>query len=124
LQRCNARWRAIRQLYQTHRRQLLQERRGKEHPDPVATTWKLSFKRVEAMNPEAAELLRWCSFLAPDAIAEWMAVQALVRGGAKRQTGGWRYWVQKVWRREGVGSRRMMSADWIRQWKYCEGIRY
>jgi tetratricopeptide (TPR) repeat protein len=41
-----------------------------DHPDPVATTWSLSFKNVEQANPAAAELLRFCAFLAPDAIPE------------------------------------------------------
>jgi hypothetical protein len=41
-----------------------------DHPEPVATTWSLSFKNVEQANPAAAELLRFCAFLAPDAIPE------------------------------------------------------
>ena len=41
-----------------------------DHPDPVATTWSLSFEKVEQANPAAAELLRFCAFLAPDAIPE------------------------------------------------------
>src|SRR5439155_6625351 len=41
-----------------------------DHPEPVATTWTLSFKNVEQANPAAAELLRFCAFLAPDAIPE------------------------------------------------------
>jgi len=41
-----------------------------DHPESVATTWSLSFERVEAANPTAAALLRACAFLAPDAIPE------------------------------------------------------
>ena len=41
-----------------------------DHPESVATTWKLSFERVEKRNPAAADLLRLCAFLAPDAIPE------------------------------------------------------
>jgi tetratricopeptide (TPR) repeat protein len=41
-----------------------------DHPDPVSTTWSLSFKNVEQANPAAAELLRFCAFLSPDAIPE------------------------------------------------------
>jgi tetratricopeptide (TPR) repeat protein len=41
-----------------------------DHPAPVATTWSLSFQRVEERNPAAADLLRVCAFLSPDAIAE------------------------------------------------------
>jgi tetratricopeptide (TPR) repeat protein len=49
---------------------LLKERRTKEHPEPIATTWDLAFRAVEQQNPAAADLLRFCAFLAPDAIPE------------------------------------------------------
>jgi tetratricopeptide (TPR) repeat protein len=58
--------------YQDHRRTLL-ARRGTQvtnYPDSVATTWSLSFQRVEQANPAVAELLRLCSFLSPDRIPE------------------------------------------------------
>jgi tetratricopeptide (TPR) repeat protein len=60
------------QLYQTQGAHLLKERGSlvTDHPDPVATTWSLSFQNVEQANPAAAELLRFCAFLAPDAIPE------------------------------------------------------
>ena len=59
-------------LYQQHRASLLQQRGGLviDHPAPVATTWSLSFQKVEQKNPAAAGLLRLCAYLAPDAIAE------------------------------------------------------
>jgi len=41
-----------------------------DHPEPVATTWSLSFEKVEQANAAAAELLRFCAFLASDAIPE------------------------------------------------------
>ena len=65
------------QIYHQHRIQLLKERRGQpfDHPEPVATTWSLAFHRVEEKNPAAAELLRFCAFLAPDAIPEEIIVQ-------------------------------------------------
>lgn len=47
--------------------------RGKfatDHPESVATTWSLSFEKVERTNPVAADLLRLCAFLYPDAIPE------------------------------------------------------
>jgi tetratricopeptide (TPR) repeat protein len=58
-------------LYQT-RAALLRNRRGvaEDHPEPVATTWSLSFAQVEQHHPAAADLLRLCAFLAPDAIPE------------------------------------------------------
>jgi tetratricopeptide (TPR) repeat protein len=60
------------QLYRVQGAQLLKERGGldTDHPEPVATTWSLSFKKVEHANAAAAELLRFCAFLAPDAIPE------------------------------------------------------
>jgi len=59
-------------IYQKHRQTLLQERRtlSLDHPDPVATTWSLSFERVEQKNAAAAQLLQLCAYLAPDAIPE------------------------------------------------------
>ena len=58
------------QIYRHHRAQLLKERRGADHPEPVATTWDISFSNIEQQNPTAANLLRLCAFLAPDAIPE------------------------------------------------------
>ncbi|GCE16511.1 FxSxx-COOH system tetratricopeptide repeat protein [Dictyobacter kobayashii] len=60
------------EIYQAHRQALLRERRSHipDHPEPVATTWSLSFQKVEEKNPAAADLLRLCSFLSPDAIPE------------------------------------------------------
>jgi transcriptional regulator with XRE-family HTH domain len=62
-------------LYQTHRTALL-NRRGtfskRDYPKPVVTTWSLSFEQVQENNPAAADLLRLCAFLHPDAIPEEM----------------------------------------------------
>jgi tetratricopeptide (TPR) repeat protein len=59
-------------LYQKHRAALLTIRGelSPGHPESVATTWSLSFQKVEEKNPAAAELLRLCAYLAPDAIPE------------------------------------------------------
>lgn len=64
------------QLYQHHRVDLLKDYPGivVDHP-PVATTWSLSFSRVEERNPAAADLLRLCAYLSPDAIFEDMLMQ-------------------------------------------------
>ncbi len=62
------------------RQDLLLKRRGgpgKDHPEPVATTWSLSFERVEQLDPIAAELLRCCAFLAPDAIPEQLIIDCV-----------------------------------------------
>lgn len=68
-------------LYQTHRKKLL-ARRGIEssnYPLTVETTWSLSFQKVKQANPAAAELLRACAFLAPDAIPEELISNAASR---------------------------------------------
>jgi tetratricopeptide (TPR) repeat protein/transcriptional regulator with XRE-family HTH domain len=59
-------------LYSMRRKELLL-RRGRlplDHPEPVATTWSLSFQRVEQENRSAADLLRLLAFLNPEAIPE------------------------------------------------------
>ena len=59
-------------IYQEQRAELLHRRGGlvPGHPDSVATTWSLAFEHVEGANPAAIELMRFCAFLAPDAIPE------------------------------------------------------
>lgn len=59
------------QLRYRRRQALLLGRRGgivADHPEPVATTWSLSFEKVEQRSPEASELLRLCAVLNQDAI--------------------------------------------------------
>ena len=58
------------QRYRKRRTTLLNRRGGLggDHPEPVATTWSLSFQKVEKKNPLAADLLRLCAFLHPDTI--------------------------------------------------------
>jgi tetratricopeptide (TPR) repeat protein len=64
-------------LYQKERKALHKRRGGKvdDHPEPVATTWAISFAKVEEKNPAAADLLRLLAFLAPDDILEEMLVE-------------------------------------------------
>jgi TIR domain/NB-ARC domain len=71
------------QLYQAQGTRLLKERGGlvTDHPDPVATTWTLSFEKVEQANAAAADLLRFCAFLAPDAIPEELFTESAVELG-------------------------------------------
>src|SRR5947207_6131574 len=70
-------------LYQTRRKELLQRRGGlpTDHPEPVSTTWSLSFQQVEQANPAAADLLRLCAWLAPDAIPEEIITQGTAEPG-------------------------------------------
>ncbi len=56
---------------------------GKQHPEPVAKTWSLSFQRVEKLNPPAADLLRFCAFLAPDAIPEQLILDSASKLGPR-----------------------------------------
>lgn len=58
--------------FQEERKALLATRGGMKnlHPDPVATTWRIAFERVEKANSAAADLLRLCAFLAPEEIPE------------------------------------------------------
>jgi len=69
-----------RQRYQRQQTALL-KRRGKlvtDHPEPVATTWLLSFTKVEELNRAAADLLRLCAFMHPDTIPEELLVAEVV----------------------------------------------
>jgi tetratricopeptide (TPR) repeat protein/transcriptional regulator with XRE-family HTH domain len=66
------------QLYEKHRACLL-ARRGKQatnYPASVASTWDLSFQKVEQTHPAAAELLRLCAHLSPDHIPEELLTEA------------------------------------------------
>lgn len=74
-------------FYKMHRKRLLRAR-GRDavgHPEPVATTWSLSFEKVEQAHPAAAELLRFCAFLHPDTIPEAMIMEGASELGAVLQ---------------------------------------
>ena len=60
------------ELYWARRAELLSYRGalGSDHPHSVATTLSLSFERIEQANVTAADLLRACAFLHPEAIPE------------------------------------------------------
>jgi hypothetical protein len=71
------------QLYRVRRAHLLQRRGGVvlDHPEPVATTWSLSFEKVEQRSPAAADLRRRDSFLHFDAIPEEIITQGALHLG-------------------------------------------
>lgn len=46
-----------------------------DHPDSVLTTFALAFAGVERTRPDAAALLRFCTFLHPDALPEELLMQ-------------------------------------------------
>lgn len=45
-----------------------QNRPAGQYPTSAAMAWELSFRRIETMNPLAAQLLTLCGFFAPDGI--------------------------------------------------------
>jgi len=70
-------------LYRKHAPELLR-RRGvltSDHLEPVATTWVLSFEKIEKTDPIADELLRFCAFLYPDGIPEEMFTKGALELG-------------------------------------------
>jgi tetratricopeptide (TPR) repeat protein len=71
-------------IYATHRRDLLARRSIllPDYTETVATTWSLSFQQVEQQSPAAADVLRLCAFLAPDAIPEELLTQGAAALGA------------------------------------------
>jgi len=75
------------QFYRSHRAELLKERGGKvpDHPEPVAATWSLSFAQVQKRSLAAADLLRVCAFLHPDAIPEEMIIEGATTLGPSLQ---------------------------------------
>jgi len=75
-------------LYRRQRAALLKRRGGfaTDHPAPVATTWSLSFERVEQADPVAADLLRLCAFLDPDAIPEEILLEGAREPGSQTES--------------------------------------
>ena len=70
--------------YRTRRAKLLSLRGESiaDHPQSVATTWSLSFEKVQQANQAAADLLRLCAFLHPDAIPEEIFTEGAREMGA------------------------------------------
>ncbi len=72
-------------LFQMHREHLLQRRIGEniptDHPDSVTTTFELNFQQIQQKSPAALELLRFCTYLAPDAIPLELITQRTVHLG-------------------------------------------
>ena len=62
----------LHRAFDPRRKELLAQRGAlaTDYPNSVATTWSISFQKVEEANPAAAELLQLCAFLAPDRIPE------------------------------------------------------
>lgn len=71
-------------LYREHAPELLRER-GEfgqfGHTDPVATTWALSFKKIEQAKPAATELLSFAPFCIPMKSPKKCSVKELRNSG-------------------------------------------
>ena len=73
--------------YRAQRARLL-KRRGTmvtDYPETVATTWSLSFEKVDEISPVATELLNFCAFLHPDAIPEELITEGALHLSPKLQ---------------------------------------
>jgi hypothetical protein len=59
-------------LYHQHRSEIQRLHHGAvpDYPESVASAWSISRGMVEQSNPAATDLLRFCTFLAPEAIPE------------------------------------------------------
>jgi tetratricopeptide (TPR) repeat protein/transcriptional regulator with XRE-family HTH domain len=69
-------------LLQTSFLQLLDERESHaDHPLSVTRTFHLIFRQLESTNPDAAEVLVVCAFLAPEAIPETFFLAGATRLG-------------------------------------------
>ena len=64
--------------FQEHQKEVLKRGKPSSFPDTVATTWNMSFERVEKESSASADLLNLCAFLAPDNIPK-----SLLTGGAQ-----------------------------------------
>jgi tetratricopeptide (TPR) repeat protein len=56
------------EMYQKHKMKILERGEPTAYPATVATTWEISFQRLQKESLAAAELLNLCAFLAPDEI--------------------------------------------------------
>jgi tetratricopeptide (TPR) repeat protein len=57
--------------FETHWAELLKQGRKPtdDYPGSIARAWELSFRQLEEASPEAAELMDFCAFLAPEHIS-------------------------------------------------------
>jgi tetratricopeptide (TPR) repeat protein len=63
--------------YEKQRAKLLhwRDRLNTDYPESVATTWSLSFERVQQVSSTAADLMRLCAFFFAEAIPEEMIIE-------------------------------------------------
>lgn len=69
--------------YQKQRAKLLKRRGGitsdhpSDHPESVADTWSLDFRKIQQTHPAAIKVLQLCAFLHPDTIPEEIITEGL-----------------------------------------------
>lgn len=65
-------------MYQERRSEIQHLHHGAvpDYPESVASAWSVSRNMVEQSNPAAAELLRFCAYLAPEAIPDELLTKA------------------------------------------------
>ncbi|HEY4033613.1 MAG TPA: toll/interleukin-1 receptor domain-containing protein, partial [Ktedonobacteraceae bacterium] len=70
-------------LYEEYHKEWLEQHGHlvSRYPEGIVTTWSISFQAVEQANPDAAEFLRLCVFLDPDAIPEEMITKGSIELG-------------------------------------------
>ncbi|HEX6556004.1 MAG TPA: tetratricopeptide repeat protein [Ktedonobacteraceae bacterium] len=76
-------------LFQAYPSSLLRRSSGLSRSDyshSVATTWALSFEKIERTNAVAADVLRLCAFLHPDGISEQLLLQGTSDPGSHLHT--------------------------------------
>ncbi len=73
------------QLYRRYHLALLQQQSSvaTDYPHTVASTWALSFQQVEQQDAAAADLLRLCAYLHPDAIPEEIITEGAAELGPR-----------------------------------------
>ena len=67
---------AYAEMARTRLTELMREGRPRDYPNPIATTWTLSFGRIEQESPPATAVLRLGACLAPDGIPLLLLRQA------------------------------------------------
>jgi len=66
-------------MYMAHRTELLERFKPFDYPETVATTWEISFQKVELESQASADLLNLFAFLATNAIPKSLLTKNLVQ---------------------------------------------
>ena len=55
-------------MFKKYQKKLLERGKPSDYPETVATTWELSFEKLQEESHAAVEIMNLCAFLAPDDI--------------------------------------------------------